>query len=331
MGHEPVEHDHRDHEQAGREDSTAWKDATLRRPALDPAIPRAVRDLLRTRGDLLPPAARERLRRRRNILPAHQERREATVYDAVTGMTAALFVAVAGASPWAVGVLIFQQPVGWQSAAGRYALLLAQLIVVVTAVVFCTRVARFGELRGGDEAVNAVRAYHGRYLSGADLDARARVLLRRAQDAVHAVNSAEIVRADLIDEPVTSAALAEQEWEIALALREQARLRQMRSRLAEPSPRSPAAELLEDHRRAAQAADRSIADRVSALERFAAEVRRADAAYRDWRQHTAVAELTGQHLDMLARTAADEHGITGLNAMTQQARALRQALSQNPD
>jgi hypothetical protein len=313
------------------EDSTPWEDATLRRPALDPAIPRAARDLLRTRNDLLTSAPHERPSRRLNVLPAHPQRREAALYDAVTGITTALFVGVAGATPWAFGVLIFQQPAGWESASGQYALLLAEIIVALTAVVFCTRVVRFGGLGLGDAAANAARTYRGRYLTGADLDARARVLLRRAQDAVAAVRSAEICRAGLLDEPATSAALDAQEWDIALALREQALLRRERSGLAESSSRSPAAELLEDHRQAARAADRSIARRVSAMERYAAEVRRADAAYRDWREHAAIAELSGRHLDMLARTAADEHGISELDALTEQARAVRRALSENPD
>jgi hypothetical protein len=330
MGDEPVEYDPRDGEAARREDSTVWQDATLRRTALDPAIPRVARDLLRARGDLPASAPPDSIGRRRSLLPPEGERREATVSNAVAGLTAALFIGVGGATPWAVGVLIFQQPAGWQSAAGRYGLLLAELIIAVTAVVFGTRVARFGEMRVDDEAVNAARTYRGRYLTDADLDARARVLLRRAQDAINAVNSAAIVRADLLDQPATSALLAEQEWQIALALREQARLRAMRSGLAEPRPGSPAAELLDDHRRAARAAEQSTADRVAALERYAAEIHGADVAYRDWRQHMAIAELTGPHLDLLARTAADDHGITELNAMTQQARALRRALTENP-
>src|SRR5580692_1140165 len=328
MGDEPVENDPRDGEAARREDSTVSEDATLRRPALDPAIPRDARDLLRARGDLLAPAGPGR---RRRLLPPDGERREATVSNAVTGLTTALFVAVVAATPWAVGVLIFQQPVGWQSAAGRYGLLLAELIVAVTAVAFGTRVARTGELGVEDEAVSAARTYHGRYLTDADLDARARVLLRRAQDAVHAINSAEIVQADLLDEPATSALLAEQEWQIALAVREQARLRALRSGLAEPSPGSPAAQLLDDHRRAAQAAEQSTANRVAALERYAAEVHGADAAYRDWRQHAAIAELTGPHLDLLARTAADEHATAELDALTQRARALRRSFTETQD
>ena len=68
---------------------------------------------------------------------------------------------------------------------------------------------------------------------------------------------------------------------------------------------------------------------MAALERYAAEVRQADAEYRDWRQHAAIAELTGPHLDMLARTAADEHRIAELNAMTDQARSVRRALRES--
>ncbi len=262
--------------------------------------------------------------------------------DAVTGITTALFVAVAGAAPWAFGVLIYQHPAGWQSAAGRYALLLAQAILLVTAVVVGTGVVRSGVLRGRAPADGATRASPVRSLSGDvsraddplaadDLDARGAALLRRAQDAVRAVTSAEICRDGLLDEPATAAALAAQRSEIADALREQARLRAERSWLAEPSPGSPAAELLEQHRQAARAAEESIAARVAALERYAAEVRQADADYRDWRQRAAIAELTDPHLDMLARTAADEHRIAELTAMTDQARSVRRALRDNRD
>jgi hypothetical protein len=330
MGDEPVEHDPRDGEAARPEDSTAWQDATLRRAALDPAIPRVARDLLRARGDLLAPAPPD-LGRRRSLVPASGERREAMVSNAVTGLTTALFVAVVGATPWAIGVLVFQQPVGWQSAAGRYGLLLAELIIAVTAIAFGARVARFGEPQVEDEAVTAARIYRGRYLTDADFDARARVLLRRAQDAINAVTSAAIVREDLLDEPATSALLAEQEWQIALALRDQARLRALRSGLAEPRPGSPGATLLDDHRQTAQAAEQSTTKRVAALERYAAEVHGADAAYRDWREHAAIAELSGPHLDLLARTAADDHGITELDALTEHARDLRQSFTEPLD
>jgi hypothetical protein len=306
-----------------------YADATLLRPAVDPTIPRRARDLLTRRGAVLHPASGPRPARSRGLLPTQPERREATVYDAVTGITAALFVAVAGASPWAVGVLIFQDPAGWQSATGRYALLVAEIIVAVTAAVLGTRMARFGQARAGDPATAAARAYHGRYLTSGDFDPPARVLLRRAQDAIDTVNSAEVSRAGLLDEVSVSAALAAQEWEIALALRDQAGLRAKRAGLTGLAPGTPAAELLEQHRHAARTAEQSVATRIRALERYAAEVRVADATYRNWRQHAAVTELSGPHLDMLARTAADEHGIAALRAMTRQARAVQQAIRES--
>jgi hypothetical protein len=300
-----------------------WADATLRRPAVDPEIPVDARRLLTAPGAILEP--------RRDYLPAHPQKRQETVSGAVTGMMTAAFLAIAGATPWAIGVLIFQGPADWQSASGRVALVLAQLIAAVTALVFCLRVAQFGQLNGLAPEAAAARSYRGRYLTGADFDASARKLLRRAQDAVDVANSSRVVQAGLLDGAGDSTALARQEWDIAVALREQARLRGVRASLSGLSAGSPAARLLQSHDEAAVTAERSVAERVSALERYAAEVRQADAAYRDWEQYEKVAQLTGQHLDMLARTAADEHGVAEIEAMSAQARAVREALREITD
>jgi len=319
-------------------DSASWGDATLLRPAVDPTVPRAARALLSAPGAPLTPASRPRPPRpRRSLLPDHPERRLLTVYDAVTGLAAAMAVAVTGSAPWAFGVLISQDPAGWQSATGRYALLLSELIVVVTLMVFGTRVASNGRFPRADRALAGTRdqaltarAYHGRYLTGADLDARGRVLLRRAQDAADAVRSAAAVKAGLLDAVAADAALAAQEWDIALALREHARLRASRAAAGDPPPGSPAAELLAQHRDMAEAAAESVVRRVAALDRYADEVRATDAAYRHWRQHAVIADLAAPHLDMLARTAADDHGIAELGVMTRQAAALRRSLRMPP-
>jgi hypothetical protein len=304
----------------------AWGGALLRRPAVDPGIPRSERALLTAPGTLLTPANWNRPVRHLDYLPTDPGQRGATIDGAVTGMTVAGIIAVFGAMPLAIGVLIFQTPAGWESALGRYALLLAEIIAIVTSVVFGTRIVRFGQPGGRAPAELAARTYHGRYLTGADFDARSRVLLRRAQDAVDAVTSSEVYRAGLLDEATAGAALAGQEWDIALALREQGRLRARRAELSAVSAGAVTAALLDRQFQAAELADASVAARVAALERFAAEVREADAAYHDWEQAAALAELSGQHLDMLARTAADEHGIAEIRAMSQQARAVRLAL-----
>jgi hypothetical protein len=303
----------------------AWADAVLRRPAVNPDIPRADRVLLTAPGTLLTPASRTRPARTRGYLPVDPSKREATVEGAVIGLVAAGGVAVGGTTPLAIGVLVFQGPVGWQSASSHVALILAEIIAIVTAVIFGTRMIRFGQLNGQVPAEVAARAYHGRYLTGADFDARSRVLLRRAQDAVDVVTSAAVYQAGFLDAPAATAALADQEWDIAVTLREQARLRARRAELSRRNASAVTA-LLKRHSQAAQLADSSVAARVAALERYAAQVREADAAYRDWQQAAALAELGDQHLDLLARTAADEHGIAEIEAMSEQARAVYLAL-----
>jgi hypothetical protein len=308
----------------------AWADATLRRPAIDPVIPAADRALLTAPGALLTPACRARPARYRDYLPADPGPRGRTADGAAIGLTAAALTAVGGAIPLAIGTLIFQDPAGWQSASGRYGLLLAGLLAVVTVAVFVTRIVRFGQPSGRAPAEVAARDHHGRYLTAADFDARSRRLLRRAQDAVDAVTSAEIYRAGLLDQAATGLALAGQEWEIAVALREQARLRAARAELAGADPGPRAAAALGRQVRAAHTAEASIADRIAALERYAAEVGDADAAYRDWTRAAAVAEVSQQHLDMLARTAADERGIAEIEDMSRQARAVRRAFGGPP-
>lgn len=311
----------------GDQEDPGRVDAMLRRPAVDPIIPAADRDLLTTtRRPVLIAACQDRPALRRDFLPVEPARRLVAVGGACTGLTAALLVAVFGTVPLAVGVLLLQQPTGWEYTSNHYALVLAQIVALVTTVVLGVRIARYGQPDGKVPAAVAAHEHHGRYLTGADLDARSRVLLRRAQDAVDAVTSAQVCVAGLVDSAATRVALAAQEWEIAVTLHEQARLRARRSELADLGAGPLGAKLLGHHRQAARLADESIAARVAALERYAAEVRQADAAYREWQQTADLAELGDQHLDLVARTAADEHGIAELESMSQDARAIRLVL-----
>jgi hypothetical protein len=306
----------------------AWPGAKLRRPAVDPVIPAADRARLLASHALLAPACAAPPPHIRDWLPMEPDRRGVAIEGAVMGMTAAGLVAVGGAIPYAIGVLIFQGPVAWQAALGRYALLLAEIVAVITAVVFGSRIVRFGQVTGKVPENVAARTYHGRYLMSADFDGPARVMLRRVQDAIDSVLASEVCRAGLLDTAATRQSLAEQEWDIAVALREQGRLRAARSSL---DPRAKGtgpvtAEVLAWQAEAATLADASIAGRVAALEAYAKEVRAADAAYRDWRHAESLGQLRDRHLEMLARTAADEHGIAEIEAMSDQARAIRQAL-----
>jgi hypothetical protein len=309
---------------------TARADASLRRPAVDPAIPAADRALLTAPGAPVAAACQSRPARRRDYLPRDPGRRLAAVDGAAIGLTGAMMVAVFGTTPLAVGVLALQGAAAWESASSHYALLLAELIAIVTLAVLGFRVAVFGQPTGKVPAVEAARAHHGRYLTDQDFDARCRVMLRRAQDAIDTVTSSAVCRADLLDRAAVGAALASQEWDIAVALREHARLRAKRAQFSAVSVGPVTTALLRRQAQAAQLAEASIAARVEALERLAAEARHADTAYRDWQQAASLAELNGQHLDLLARTAADEHGIAEIEAMSRQARAIRLAFREPP-
>ena len=137
------------------DDQRSTAGAMLRRPVVDPDIPRRDRLLLTAPGTFLTPAYLDGPARRRDILPADPGRRGATIDGAVMGLVAAAFTAVGGTVPLAIGVLAFAGPVGWQSVSSHYALLLALIIAVVTAVVFGVRIACFrpiqrpGASRGG--------------------------------------------------------------------------------------------------------------------------------------------------------------------------------------
>jgi len=137
-----------------------------------------------------------------------------------------------------------------------------------------------------------------------DLDEPSRALLRRAASAIDAITASQIYRDGVVERSVVRTVLARQQRNIDSALREQARLRVTQADLPESS----------------------LAARVDALERYAAEIGQADAAYRDWPH----AGRGGQHMDMLARTAAEEYQIAEIEAMSQQARAVRLALRQPP-
>jgi hypothetical protein len=305
-------------------------DARLRRPAVDPGIPGADRALLTAPGTTLTPACQSRPARRRDYLPRDPARRLAAVDGAAIGLTGAFIVAVFGTVPLAVGVLGLQEAAPWESASSHYTLLIAEIVAIITVVIFGFRVALFGQPTGRVPAAEAARTHHGRYLTDEDFDAPGRALLRRAQDAIDAVTSSRVCRDDVLDQAAVSTALAGQEWDIAVAVREQGRLRSSRAEIRTAGAGPATAALLGRQAEAADLAESSITARVDALEDYAAEVRAADTAYRDWQQASRLADLHGQHLDMLARTAADEHGIAAIEAMSQQARAVHDAFCEPP-
>ncbi len=155
-----------------------------------------------------------------------------------------------------------------------------------------------------------------------DLQDGDRRVLARVQVAIETILCSQ-VRADGMveaDEP----ALRRHEWDVAVALLEITQLRRLQA--AQDPAGAMTAAVLEAQQRAVAIAADSIAARVEALERFAAQVDAADDARRDWREALELAGLNDRYLDLVARTAADQLAVSEIEDLTERAAAAARAL-----
>jgi hypothetical protein len=154
------------------------------------------------------------------------------------------------------------------------------------------------------------------------LDRMCRELLIRAQTAIDSAldPGAEVA----VDPPdvVTESTLRWHEWRIAVALRDITDLRAEHEYNATASAGPMTDSVLEPQQRALRLAQDSIESRVAALERYAA----ARSTLRDWQDALRISNLNDRYLDLVAHTAADEHAITEISRMTDQAAATGEAL-----
>jgi hypothetical protein len=130
---------------------------------------------------------------------------------------------------------------------------------------------------------------------------------------------------------VPESTLLRHEWEIAVALRDITDLRVEHGLNAAASVGPMTNAVLQSQQRALVQAHDAIAARVSELERYADCVSAAETAYRDWQDALRVSNLNDLYLDLVARTAADEHAVAEIGAMTERtstAQAFGQAVQQ---
>jgi hypothetical protein len=164
-----------------------------------------------------------------------------------------------------------------------------------------------------------------RLIEPSSLDESGRELLLRAQRAIGTVLGSDVYAADLLDQAAGKTVLKRHEWEIATALRDITTLRaELASSAADGAPGPMTAAVLDSHRRALTLAQNATTSRVSALERYATQVKAADAAQRDYRSAQKAAGLNEKYLDLVARTAADEHALAEITDMTERAAAAEQ-------
>lgn len=158
------------------------------------------------------------------------------------------------------------------------------------------------------------------------LDETCRVLLGRAQKAIGVIAGSYVRAAGLLENPVQDEVLSQHEWDIAVELAKITKLRSLHQENARLGPAGPmTTDVLTAHQRAVDLAQEATAARVAALERYAEQVTAADEADRDWRRAAKLSELNDQYLDLVARTASDEHAVREITRLTEQLQAAAQA------
>lgn len=163
-----------------------------------------------------------------------------------------------------------------------------------------------------------------------DLDEPCREHMFRAQRAIGGVLESRVYASDSAGQAGHESVLRRHEWEIASALREITRLRsELAAGPQDGAPGPLTARVLDAQRHALALAAKAAAARIDALERYAAQIERADAAERDWHTAVAASGRNDQYLDLLARTAADEQAIAEIQALTAQASAAAQVFREH--
>ena len=169
-----------------------------------------------------------------------------------------------------------------------------------------------------------------RVIQAADLDKSSRRLMLRAQHAIGTMLRPRDYAESSLEELIPEATLRRHEWEIAASLREISKLRAEHSKDYGAEPPGPmTTAVLDTQRQALALATDSVAARIAKLERCAAELERADAADRDWRAATKASGRNDKYLDLVARTAADEHAIAEINDLAEHASAAVQVFREH--
>jgi hypothetical protein len=164
------------------------------------------------------------------------------------------------------------------------------------------------------------------------LEAGCRELLSRTQRAITAIVTSSTYAKELSG-TVEERVLRQHEWEIALSLREITELlldlvASHGAGLGGPMTTT----VLASQNRAITIARDAVTARVLGIELLAAHVAVAEAARLDWEAAHLAAARNDRYLDLVARTAADEHAALQIEGMTeraaQSAQALRETLQQ---
>jgi hypothetical protein len=180
------------------------------------------------------------------------------------------------------------------------------------------------QIAGRTGPVRQIR-YRDQVVSPLGLELECRKLLQRAQRAIATIVTSRVYAGDLraaVEEPV----LRRHEWEIAVALRDITELLlDLVSNYAGGTAGPMTTAVLVSQNRAISIARDATTARVLALELLAAQVAAAEAARRDWETAHRMAANNDKYLDLVARTAADQHATIEITDLAEQAAQAAQA------
>ena len=187
------------------------------------------------------------------------------------------------------------------------------------------------QITGRKGPVRQIR-YRDQVVSPLALELDCRRLLHRAQRAIGTIVNSTVYAGDL-RAIVAVADLRQHEWDIAVALREITELLlDLLSGYAGGMAGPMTTAVLLSQNRAISIARDAITARVVALESLAAQVGAAEAARRDWETAHRMAANNDKYLDLVARTAADQHAAVEITGLAEQAaeaaEAFRETLQQ---
>jgi hypothetical protein len=158
------------------------------------------------------------------------------------------------------------------------------------------------------------------------LERECAALLYRAQRAIATVVTSQVYERELRG-TVQERALRQHEWDIAVALREITELLlDLAASYAGGTAGPMTTAILVSQNRAISVARDATTARVLALEALAGHVAVAEAARRDWEAAHQAAARNDKFLDLVARTAADQHAATEITGLAEQAAEASQAL-----
>jgi hypothetical protein len=180
------------------------------------------------------------------------------------------------------------------------------------------------QIAGRTGPVRQIR-YRDQVVSPLALERECWTLLQRAQRAIATIVTSRVY-ADDLRAAVEERVLRRHEWDIAVALRDITELLlDLLSSYAGGTAGPMTTAVLVSQNRAISIARDATTARVLALELLAAQVAAAEAARRDWETAHRMAANNDKYLDLVARTAADQHATVEITDLAEQAAEAAQA------